>query len=116
MHVWILLQHTMIVVYVLRRTTVHKGYVTPLLLSSVLFVNSSYALHVRQRVKKRVLEPMFKIKNFFAPRYYGHQFAIPRMSAITGVDFISLVFPQPFILYLLLIAQRVPYLPGPLRS
>lgn len=39
MHVWTLLQHTMIVVYVLRRTTVHKGYITPLLLSSVLFVN-----------------------------------------------------------------------------
>ena len=27
------------VVCVLRRTTVHKGYVTPVLLSSVLFVN-----------------------------------------------------------------------------
>ena len=39
MHVWTLLQHTMIVFYVLRRTTVHKGYVTPVLLSSVLFVN-----------------------------------------------------------------------------
>ena len=34
MHVWTLLQHTMIVVYVLRRTTVHKEYVTPVLLSS----------------------------------------------------------------------------------
>ena len=33
------LMRTMIVVYVLRRTTVHKGYVTPVLLSSVLFVN-----------------------------------------------------------------------------
>ena len=39
MHVWTLLQHTMIVVYVLRRTAVYKVYVTPLLLSSVLFVN-----------------------------------------------------------------------------
>ena len=44
MHVWTLLQHTMIVVYVLRRTTVHKGYVTPLLLSSVLFVNKVLTL------------------------------------------------------------------------
>lgn len=39
MHVWTLLQHTKIPFYVLRRTTVHKGYVTPVLLSSVLFVN-----------------------------------------------------------------------------
>ena len=31
MHVWTLLQHTMIVFYVLRRTTLHKGYVTPVL-------------------------------------------------------------------------------------
>ena len=37
MHVWTLLQHTMIVFCVL--STVHKGYVTPVLLSSVLFVN-----------------------------------------------------------------------------
>ena len=44
MHVWTFLQHTMIVVYVLRRTTVHKGYVTPLLLSSVLFVNKVLTL------------------------------------------------------------------------
>ena len=39
MHVWTLLQHMMIVVYVLRQTTVHKAYVTPVLLSSLLFVN-----------------------------------------------------------------------------
>ena len=45
MHVWwTLLQHTMIVFYVLRRTTVHKGYVTPVLLSSVLFVNKVLTL------------------------------------------------------------------------
>ena len=44
MHVWTLLQYTMIVVYVLRRTTVHKGYVTPVLLSSVLFVNKVLTL------------------------------------------------------------------------
>ena len=44
MHVWTLLQHTMIVVYEQRRTTVHKGYVTPLLLSSVLFVNKVLTL------------------------------------------------------------------------
>ena len=37
MHVWTLLQHTMIVFCIL--STVHKGYVTPVLLSSVLFVN-----------------------------------------------------------------------------
>ena len=34
----------MIVVHVFRRTTVHKGYVTPLLLSSVLFVNKVLTL------------------------------------------------------------------------
>ena len=39
MYVWTLLQYMMIVVYVLRWTTVHKGYVTPVQLSSVLFVN-----------------------------------------------------------------------------
>ena len=46
MHVWTLLQHTMIVFYVLRRTTVHKlkEYVTPVLLSSVLFVNKVLTL------------------------------------------------------------------------
>ena len=33
----------MIVVYILRRTTVHKGYVTPVLLSSV-FVNKVLTL------------------------------------------------------------------------
>lgn len=44
MHVWALLQHTMTVFYVLRRTTVHKGYVTPVLLSSVLFVNKVLTL------------------------------------------------------------------------
>ena len=44
MHVWTLLQHTMIVFYVLRRTTVHKGYVTPVLLSSVLSVNKVLTL------------------------------------------------------------------------
>ena len=49
MHVWTLLQHTMIVFYVLRRTTVHKGYVTPVLLRSLLFVN---------KVLKKVLELM----------------------------------------------------------
>ena len=37
----------MIVVYVLRKTTVHKGYVTPLLLSSVLFVNNVLTLFTR---------------------------------------------------------------------
>ena len=37
MHVWTLLQHMMIVFCVL--STVHKGYVTPIVLSSVLFVN-----------------------------------------------------------------------------
>ena len=41
MHVCTLLQHTMIVFCVL--TTVHKGYVTPVLLSSVLFVNKVLA-------------------------------------------------------------------------
>ena len=44
MHVWTLLQHTMIVVYVLRRTTVYKVYETPLLLSSVLFLNKVLTL------------------------------------------------------------------------
>ena len=44
MHVWTLLEHTMIVFYVLRRTTVHKGYVTPVLLRSVLFVNKVLTL------------------------------------------------------------------------
>ena len=44
MHVWTLPQHTMIVFYVLRRTTVPKGYVTPVLLSSVLFVNKVLTL------------------------------------------------------------------------
>ena len=44
MHVWTLLQHTMIVFYVLKRTTVPKGYVTPVLLSSVLFVNKVLTL------------------------------------------------------------------------
>ena len=34
----------MIVFYVLRRTTVHKGYVTPALLSSVLFANKVLTL------------------------------------------------------------------------
>ena len=43
MHVGTLLQHTMIVFYVIR-TTVHKGYVTPVLLSSVLFVNKVLTL------------------------------------------------------------------------
>ena len=42
MHVWTLLQHTMNVVYVLRRTTLHKGYVTPVLLSSVLKVKNDH--------------------------------------------------------------------------
>ena len=36
----------MIVVYVLRRTTVHKGYVTPVLLSSGLFVNNVLTLFI----------------------------------------------------------------------
>ena len=44
MHVWTLPQHTMIVFYVLRRTTVPRGYVTPVLLSSVLFVNKVLTL------------------------------------------------------------------------
>ena len=44
MHVWTLPQHTMIVFYVLRRTTVPKGYVTPVLLSSVLFENKVLTL------------------------------------------------------------------------
>ena len=44
MHVRTLLRHTMIVVYVLTRTTVHKGYVTHLLLTSVLFVNKVLTL------------------------------------------------------------------------
>ena len=44
MHVWTLLQYTMIVVYVLRRTTVQKGYITPVLLSSFLFVNKVLTL------------------------------------------------------------------------
>ena len=35
MHVWTLLQHNMIVVYILRRTTAHKGFVSSVLLSSV---------------------------------------------------------------------------------
>ena len=34
----------MIVFYVLRKTIVHKGYVTPVLLSSVLFVNKVLTL------------------------------------------------------------------------
>ena len=38
------MQNTMIVVYVLRRTTVYKGFVTLLLLSSVLFVNKVLTL------------------------------------------------------------------------
>ena len=42
MHVWTLLQHTMIVCYVL--STVHKGHVTPVLLSSALFVNKVLTL------------------------------------------------------------------------
>ena len=46
MHVWALLQHTMTVFFffLLRRTTVHKGYVTRVLLSSVLFVNKVLTL------------------------------------------------------------------------
>ena len=44
MHAWMLLQHTMIVVYILRRTTVHKGYVSPVLLSSVPLVNKVLTL------------------------------------------------------------------------
>ena len=44
MHVWTLLPHTMIAFYVLRRTTVYRGYVTPVLLSSVLFVNKVLTL------------------------------------------------------------------------
>ena len=52
MHGRTLLQHTMIVVYVLRRTTIQKGYVTPvLILNSVPFVNKVLAL-------KKVLELM----------------------------------------------------------
>ena len=39
-----MLQHTMIVFYVLRRTIEHKGYVAPVLLSSVLFVNKVLTL------------------------------------------------------------------------
>ena len=39
MHVWTLLQHTIIVVYVLRQSAVRKGYVTP-----VLFVNKVLTL------------------------------------------------------------------------
>ena len=44
MHVGTLLQHTMFVFYVIRRTAVHKWYVTPVLLSSVLFVNTVLTL------------------------------------------------------------------------
>lgn len=58
MHVWTLLQHTMIVFYVLRRTTVHKGYVTPVLLSSVLFVNKVLTLFTCDNGSKKVLELM----------------------------------------------------------
>ena len=60
MHVWTLLQHTMIVVSVLRRTTVHKEYVTPVLLSSVLFcleINFWRSLRATTGLKK-VLEIM----------------------------------------------------------
>ena len=42
MHVWTILQHMMIVFFVLN--TVHKGYVTPVLLSSVRFVNKVLTL------------------------------------------------------------------------
>ena len=104
MHVWTLLQHTMIGVYVLRRTTVYKVYVTPLLLSSVLLVNKVLTLFTYDNGSEKgtganenehtcdpLLEIWFKIKIFLHPavtdsRYYGHQIAVPRVSAITGVD------------------------------
>ena len=57
MHVWTLLQHTMIVFYVVRRSTVHKVYITPVLLSSVLFVNKVLTVFTCDTVKK-VLELM----------------------------------------------------------
>ena len=88
----------MIVVYVLRRTTVHKGYVT-----SVLFVNKVLTLFTCDNGSEKstgvnenehTCDPLliwFKIKIFSHPaitdsRYYGHQIAVPRVSAITGVE------------------------------
>ena len=66
MHVWTLLQHTMIVFYVLRRTTVHKGYVTPF-----LFVNKVLTLFTCDNGLKKVLELM-KINTHVTPfRKYG---------------------------------------------
>ena len=56
MHVWTLLQHTMIGVYILRRTTVYKVYVTPLLLSSVLLVNKVLTLRRTTTGLKKGLE------------------------------------------------------------
>ena len=86
------------------RTTVHKGYVTPVLLSSVLFVNKVLTLFTCDNGSEKgtgvnenehTCDPLlliwFKIKIFSHPaitdsRYYRHQIAVPRVSAITGVD------------------------------
>ena len=111
MHVWTLLQDTMIFFYVLRRTTVHKGYVTPVMLSSVLFVNKVLTLFTCDNGSEKgtgvnenedTCDPLLliwsKIKLFSHPaitdsRYYGHQIAAPRVSAVTGIDCIFLLRP-----------------------
>ena len=92
-----------IVVYVLIRTAVYKVYVTPLLLSFVLFVNKVLTLFTcnngfekgtganeNQHTCEYVI--WFKIKIFWHPaitdsRHYGYQIAVPRVSTITGVDY-----------------------------
>ena len=74
MHVWTLLQHTMIVIYILRRTVHKAGYVTPVLLSSVVFVNKVLTLFTcdngseqRTGMNTHVTPSV----NFLEPRYYG---------------------------------------------
>ena len=85
-------------------STVHKGYVTPVLLSSALFVNKVLTLFTCSNGSEKdtgvnenehrcdpLLYIWFKIKILSHPaitdsRYYGHQVAVPRVSAATGVD------------------------------
>ena len=81
-----------------------NGYITPLLLSYVLFVNKVLTLFTcdngsendtganeNEHTCDPLLKIWLKIKIFLHlaitdSRYYGHQIAVPRVSAITGVD------------------------------
>ena len=52
MRCWALLQHTMTVFYVLRRTTVHKGYVTAVLLGCFIVL---FAKNCTNQIKSNYL-------------------------------------------------------------